>query len=87
MTCCSDRLNPQAVALAITQLPVGSVTPAPVHEGNILVIVKVDAKRPTQVPGFDQAKDTIRQQLQALALEKAAADLIAGRLKGATIRQ
>jgi peptidyl-prolyl cis-trans isomerase C len=51
------------------------------------VIVKLDAKRPTQVPAFDQAKDTIRQQLQALALDKAAAQFTTGLLKSAQIQQ
>ncbi|SIT35584.1 PpiC-type peptidyl-prolyl cis-trans isomerase [Paraburkholderia ribeironis] len=68
---------PLPVAQAITQLRAGGVTPAPIPAGQGAnaprVIVKLDAKRPTQVPAFDQAKDAIRQQLQALALEKAAA--------------
>jgi peptidyl-prolyl cis-trans isomerase C len=51
------------------------------------VIVKLDAKRPTQVPPFDQAKDTIRQQLQALAVQKASAQFVAGQLRDATIQQ
>jgi peptidyl-prolyl cis-trans isomerase C len=82
---------PLPVAQAITQLPAGAVTPQaiPVVQGSgtLYVIVKLDAKRPTQVPDFNQAKDTIRQQLQALALEKAAAQFTGGLLKGATIQQ
>jgi peptidyl-prolyl cis-trans isomerase C len=82
---------PFPVAQAITQLPVGAVTPAAitVAQGNgaLYVIVKLDAKRPTQVPPFDQAKDTIRQQLQALAVQKASAQFVAGQLRDATIQQ
>nr|WP_244220066.1 peptidyl-prolyl cis-trans isomerase [Paraburkholderia terricola] len=82
---------PLAVAQAITQLPAGGVTPAAIATGEagnaMRVIVKVDAKRPTQVPSFDQAKDTIRQQLQALALEKAAAQFTGELMKHATIQQ
>jgi len=82
---------PLAVAQAIMQLPAGSVTPAPIATGEgsnaMRVIVKVDAKRPTQVPSFDQAKDTIRQQLQALALEKAAAQFTGDLMKHAAIQQ
>lgn len=78
---------PLNVAQAITTLPVGAVTPAPIPDGNVRVIVKVDAKRPTQVPAFDEAKDTIRQQLQALALEKATAGFVGGMVKGAQIEQ
>ncbi|MBP0595641.1 peptidyl-prolyl cis-trans isomerase [Paraburkholderia sp. LEh10] len=78
---------PLAVAQAITQLPVGGVTPESIPVGNARFIVKLDAKRPTQVPSFEQVKDTIRQQLQALALEQAAADFTAGLMKHATIQQ
>ncbi|MFP6557914.1 peptidyl-prolyl cis-trans isomerase [Paraburkholderia sp. B3] len=82
---------PLAVAQAIAQLPAGGVTPQSVALGKDgsgpYAIVKVDAMRPTQVPAFDQAKATIAQQLQALALEKAAALFTAGLLKGATIQQ
>ncbi|MDR6412598.1 peptidylprolyl isomerase [Paraburkholderia terricola] len=82
---------PLAVAQAITRLPAGGVTPAAIATGEagnaMRVIVKVDAKRPTQVPSFDQAKDTIRQQLQALALEKAAAQFTGELMKHATIQQ
>ncbi|PMS17295.1 peptidyl-prolyl cis-trans isomerase [Paraburkholderia rhynchosiae] len=78
---------PLAVAQALTRLPVGAVTPAPVTVDNLRVIVKLDAKRPTQVPAFDEAKDTIRQQLQAIALEKAAAQFSGQLLKGASIQQ
>ncbi len=82
---------PLPVAQAVTQLPVGAVTPVaiPVAQGSstLYVIAKLDAKRPTQVPAFDQAKDTIRQQLQALALEKAAARFTTGLLKNAQIEQ
>ncbi|WP_345817639.1 peptidyl-prolyl cis-trans isomerase (plasmid) [Paraburkholderia sp. PREW-6R] len=82
---------PLPVAQAITLLPPGGVTPVAIRlgaENNApRVIVKLDAKRPTQVPGFDQAKDTIRQQLQALALQKAAVQLTGRLLKDATIQQ
>ncbi|MGP8473849.1 peptidyl-prolyl cis-trans isomerase [Burkholderia sp. PR2] len=82
---------PLAVAQAITQLPVGGVTPESILLGNDTngprAIVKVDAKRPTQVPTFDAAKATIRQQLQALAIEKASANFVGGLMKGATIQQ
>jgi peptidyl-prolyl cis-trans isomerase C len=82
---------PLAVAQAIAQLPAGSVTPQAIALGKDstgpYAIVKVDAIRPTQVPAFDQAKATIAQQLQALAVEKAAAQFTAGLVKGATILQ
>lgn len=82
---------PLAVAQAITQLPAGGVSPQPIVTGPASnaprVILKLDAKRPTQVPSFDQEKDTIRQQLQALAFEKAAAQFTGKLMKNATIQQ
>ncbi|KVL46566.1 hypothetical protein WT01_36485 [Burkholderia cepacia] len=50
-------------------------------------IMKVDAKRPTQVPSFDAAKATIQQQLQALAVGKATANFIGGLTKSADFQQ
>ncbi|MCR4470142.1 peptidyl-prolyl cis-trans isomerase [Burkholderia sp. SCN-KJ] len=82
---------PLAVAQAITQLPAGGVAPQSIALVNDVngarAIVKVDAKRPTQVPSFDAAKATIQQQLQALALEKATANFVGGLIKNATIQQ
>ncbi|MFL9998758.1 peptidyl-prolyl cis-trans isomerase [Paraburkholderia sediminicola] len=78
---------PLVVAQAMTQLPAGAVTPSAIAVGNERVIVRLDEKRPTQVPAFDRAKDTIRQQLQALALEKASVRFTASLLKDATIQQ
>ncbi|NTX25727.1 peptidyl-prolyl cis-trans isomerase [Burkholderia pyrrocinia] len=78
---------PLAVAQALVALPVGAVTPDSISIGNARAIVKLDAKRPTQVPAFNAVKTTIQQQLQALALEKAGADFVGGLLKNATIQQ
>jgi peptidyl-prolyl cis-trans isomerase C len=78
---------PLVLAQTIANLPVGGMTPQPVQVGNVWVIVKLDAKRPTQVPAFDQAKVTVKQQLQVLAVQKAAAEFTAAQIKGATIAQ
>ncbi|WP_230963598.1 peptidyl-prolyl cis-trans isomerase [Burkholderia territorii] len=82
---------PLAVAQAMTQLPAGGVTPQSIALGNDVngprAIVKVDARRPTQVPTFDVAKATIQQQLQVLAVEKASAEFVGGLMKGAKIQQ
>ena len=78
---------PVAIAQALEKLPVGAVTPESIAVDNARAIVKLDAKRPTQVPAFNQAQMTIRQQLQALALEKASAQFVGGLLKNATIQQ
>jgi parvulin-like peptidyl-prolyl isomerase len=78
---------PLQVAQALSNLPVGGVTPEPVSVGNARVIVKLDAKRPTQVPTFDQTRAAIRQQLQVLALQKASAQFTTDLFKNATIQQ
>ncbi|KML49281.1 peptidylprolyl isomerase [Burkholderia cepacia] len=78
---------PVAIAQALETLPVGAVTPSSIPIDGARAIVKLDAKRPTQVPPFPQAQATIRQQLEALALEKASAQLVGGLLKNATIQQ
>ncbi|MGS0895301.1 peptidylprolyl isomerase [Burkholderia stagnalis] len=78
---------PVAIAQAVEKLPVGAVTPESISVDGARAIVKLDAKRPTQVPAFPQAQATIRQQLEALALEKASAQFVGGLLKGATIQQ
>lgn len=78
---------PVAIAQAVEKLPVGAVTPESIPVDGARVIVKLDAKRPTQVPAFNATKTTIQQQLQALALEKASADFVGSLLKSATIQQ
>jgi len=78
---------PVGIAQALEKLPVGAVTPESVAVDGARAIVKLDAKRPTQVPSFNQAQATIRGQLEALALEKASAQIVGGLLKNATIQQ
>ncbi|WP_175948664.1 peptidylprolyl isomerase [Burkholderia pyrrocinia] len=78
---------PVTIAQALEKLPVGAVTPESIPVDGARAIVKLDAKRPTQVPAFNQAQATIRQQLEALALEKASAQFVGGLLKSATIQQ
>lgn len=78
---------PPVLAQTIAKLPVDGMTPQPVQVGNVWLIVKLEAKRATQIPAFDQAKDAMRQQLQALALQKAAAQFTAAQIKGASIQQ
>jgi hypothetical protein len=82
---------PLPIAQALTQLPVGGVTPDSVPMGQagsaVRVIVKLDAKRATQAPAFEQAKSVIRQQLVAAAAEKAAARFSVDILKGAKVQE
>lgn len=78
---------PVAVAEAVSRLEVGAVTQEPVVVDNLRVIVRLDAKRATQVPAFDEVKDDIRRQLHIVALNKARADVVGNLMQAATIRQ
>lgn len=78
---------PVEIAQTLTKLPVSAITPDSIPVDGARAIVKLDAKRPTQVPAFNQIRATIRQQLEALALEKASARFVGGLLKNAAIQQ
>ncbi|WP_081938511.1 peptidyl-prolyl cis-trans isomerase [Burkholderia pyrrocinia] len=78
---------PQPLAEALVKLPQGGLTREPVQIGDAYWIVRADDKRPTQVPTFDQAKDTLRQQLEQVAMEKATAQVVADLIRNARIQQ
>ena len=78
---------PQPLAEALVKLPQGGLTREPVQVGDAYWIVRADDKRPTQVPPFDQAKDTLRQQLEQVAMEKATAQVVADLIRSARIQQ
>ncbi|HDR9253610.1 peptidyl-prolyl cis-trans isomerase [Burkholderia vietnamiensis] len=78
---------PQPLAEALVKLPQGGLTREPVQVGNAYWIVRADDRRPTQVPSFDQAKDTLRQQLEQVAIEKATAQVVADLIRNARIQQ
>ncbi|HEY2020182.1 peptidyl-prolyl cis-trans isomerase [Paraburkholderia sp.] len=75
------------VALALKRLPVGGTALVPVAVNDLRVIVRLDAKRASPVPTLDQMKDTIRLQLEDLALRKACAQFATALLDDATIVQ
>ncbi|AOJ16749.1 peptidylprolyl isomerase [Burkholderia vietnamiensis] len=78
---------PQPLAEALVKLPQGGLTREPVQVGDAYWIVRADDRRPTQVPSFDQAKDTLRQQLEQVAIEKATAQVVADLIRNARIQQ
>ncbi|WP_126284724.1 peptidylprolyl isomerase [Burkholderia stagnalis] len=77
---------PVAIAQTLMKLPVGAIAPDSIPLDGARAIVKLDAKRPTQLPAFSQAQATIRQQLETLALKRASAQFVGGLLKNATIQ-
>ncbi|WGS51130.1 peptidyl-prolyl cis-trans isomerase [Paraburkholderia sp. D15] len=78
---------PQPLAEALVKLPQGGVSSAPVQIGDAYWILRVDEKRPTQVPQYDQIKDVLRKQLEQVALEKATAQVVVDLMKNAKIQQ
>jgi parvulin-like peptidyl-prolyl isomerase len=78
---------PVSVAAAITKLEPGMVTRNPVVVGPMRVWVKLEARRATVVPGFEQARSMLRQQLQSQAGQQATARLIHQLAQSATIVQ
>ncbi|WP_322053236.1 peptidylprolyl isomerase [Paraburkholderia bannensis] len=78
---------PQPLAEALVKLPQGGVTDTPVQVDGTYWIVRADQERPTQIPSFDQSKETLRKQLEQVAQTKAAAALVLDLTKQAHIEQ
>ncbi|KVK92795.1 peptidylprolyl isomerase [Burkholderia territorii] len=66
---------PLPLAQTIASMQAGATT-GPIQVGNAYVIVKLDEKRKTVVPSFDQAKGVLRRQLDAQATERALGALV-----------
>ncbi|HIC7210257.1 peptidylprolyl isomerase [Burkholderia stabilis] len=66
---------PMPIAQAIAMTPIGATT-GPIQLGDAFAIVRLDEKRKTVVPSFDQAKGVLRQQLDAQANDRALAALV-----------
>jgi parvulin-like peptidyl-prolyl isomerase len=78
---------PQPLAEALVKLPQGGVTSEPVQVGDQYWVLRVDEKRPTQIPDFDKIKDVLRHQLEQVAAEKATAQVVVDLVKNARIQQ
>jgi len=78
---------PQPLAEALVKLPQGGISSAPVQIGDAYWILRVDEKRPTQVPPYEQSKDALRKQLEQVALERATAQVVVDLMKNAKIQQ
>jgi parvulin-like peptidyl-prolyl isomerase len=78
---------PLPIALAISQMPLGSVTQTPVVMNGARYIIRLDQLRPTQVPQYDAVKDTLRKTLELQSLERATITLVSGLVKTAKIQQ
>ncbi|WP_275760258.1 peptidyl-prolyl cis-trans isomerase [Ralstonia pseudosolanacearum] len=78
---------PLPLAREIATLAVGAASTAPVEAGSQRYIVKVEAARPTQVPGYEAVRQAIRQALETAELERVTVQVVGGLLKAAKIVQ
>lgn len=78
---------PLPVAQALSALPVGGLTAAPVSWNNSYFILKLEQVRPTQVPRYEDVKAVLRQQQEASALEKATIAVVGNLVRQAKIEQ
>ncbi|MHA6839074.1 peptidyl-prolyl cis-trans isomerase [Ralstonia pseudosolanacearum] len=78
---------PLPLAREIAALGTGAASTAPVEVGSQRYIVKVEAARPTQVPGYDTVRPAIRQALETAELERVTVKVVGGLLKQAKVVQ
>ncbi|MHA6910980.1 peptidyl-prolyl cis-trans isomerase [Ralstonia pseudosolanacearum] len=78
---------PLPLAREIATLAVGAASTAPVEAGSQRYLVKVEAARPTQVPGYEAVRPAIRQALETAELERVTVRVVGGLLKAAKIVQ
>lgn len=78
---------PQPIAEALVKLPKGGVSSEPLQIGDQLWILRVDDKRATQIPKFEESAPLLRKQLEQVAMEKATAQMIGDLVKSARIQQ
>ncbi|WP_247391595.1 peptidyl-prolyl cis-trans isomerase [Ralstonia pseudosolanacearum] len=75
------------LATALTQLPDGAASASPVQVDGAFWILRVEAKRPTQIPQYDQIKDVLRKQLEQVEVQKATTKIVVDLMKNARIQQ
>ena len=78
---------PVSVAQALVNMKVGTTSKTPVEAGTMRVILKLDEKRPTVVPTYDQSQAAIRQQLEAAETQKAVDAFVSTQVAKASIQQ
>jgi parvulin-like peptidyl-prolyl isomerase len=77
---------PLVVAQAVERMKQGDVS-APLPFNGQWLIVRLEEKRPTVVPTFEQARPALHNMLAARALERATSELVRTLVNGATITQ
>ncbi|MEN6586580.1 MAG: peptidyl-prolyl cis-trans isomerase [Sulfuricella sp.] len=77
---------PLPLANALAALPAGAVTAAPISWQGRWYLARMDEVRPTHIPAYDEVKAALRRALEALALEKATAELVVRLIANAKIQ-
>jgi|AP12_2_1047962.scaffolds.fasta_scaffold03006_2 peptidyl-prolyl cis-trans isomerase C len=77
---------PLVVAQTVERMKQGDVSD-PLPFNNQWLIVRLEEKRPTVVPTFEQARPALHNMLAARALERATSDLVRTLVNGAKITQ
>jgi parvulin-like peptidyl-prolyl isomerase len=78
---------PLPLAKAIAALPAGMSAAEPLAWQGRWYLIRMEEVRPTRVPEYGQAKDTLRRALEVQALEKATAQLVARLIANARIEK
>lgn len=78
---------PLPVADALLKLPAGAISSEPIAAAGKFYILKLEQKRPTQIPDYATAKPALERQMQQAAIQKATADVVIGLVKTAKIQQ
>ncbi|AJC21056.1 peptidylprolyl isomerase [Pandoraea pulmonicola] len=87
ITAGSTQNWPQPIAEALVKLPKGGISSEPVQLGDQYWILRIDDKRATQIPKFEESEPLLRKQLEQISMEKATAQLIGDLVKNARIQQ
>jgi peptidyl-prolyl cis-trans isomerase C len=78
---------PLSVAQALTEMRVGATSKQSIEAGTMRVILKLNEKRPTEVPTFEKSQAAIRQQLEASATQKAVEAFVTAQVQKASVQQ
>jgi peptidyl-prolyl cis-trans isomerase C len=78
---------PLSVAQALTEMRVGATSKQSIEAGTMRIILKLNEKRPTEIPTFEKSQAEIRQQLEATATQKAVDAFVAAQVQKASVQQ
>lgn len=77
---------PLPLANAVASLPAGALSAEPISWQGRWYLARMDEVRPTRIPAYDEVKAALRRALEAQALEKATAELVARLIANAKIQ-